>query len=49
LGTQVLIRTVLLSKMRSFSCAPWKTVRIFEEISGLFQDAHFSKMVRIFE
>jgi hypothetical protein len=32
-----------------FSCASWKKVRIFEEIFGLFQDAHFSKMVRIFE
>jgi hypothetical protein len=39
----------LLSKLRSFSCASWKRVRIFEEISGVFQDAHFSKMVRIFE
>jgi hypothetical protein len=24
-------------------------VRIFEEISGLFQDAHFSKVLRTFE
>jgi hypothetical protein len=24
-------------------------VRIFEQISGVFQDAHFSKTVRIFE
>jgi hypothetical protein len=35
--------------VRSFSCAPWKQVRIFEEILGLFQDAHFSKTLRIFE
>jgi hypothetical protein len=32
-----------------FSCAPWKRVRIFEEISGVFQDAHFRKVVRTFE
>jgi hypothetical protein len=32
-----------------FSCASWKTVRTFEGISGLFQDAHFWKSVRIFE
>jgi hypothetical protein len=35
--------------MRSFRCAPWKRVRIFEGISGIFQDAHFLKPVRIFE
>jgi hypothetical protein len=35
--------------MRSFWCAPWKRVRIFEGILGVFQDAHFSKPVRIFE
>jgi hypothetical protein len=35
--------------MRSFVCASWKKVRIFEGISGVFQDAHFSKEVRIFE
>jgi hypothetical protein len=35
--------------MRSFSCAPWKRVRIFEEISELFQDAHFRRMLRTFE
>jgi hypothetical protein len=35
--------------MRSFSCAPWKSVRIFEGIVGIFQDAHFSKTMRIFE
>jgi hypothetical protein len=32
-----------------FLCASWKRVRIFEEIIGIFQDAHFSKPVRIFE
>jgi hypothetical protein len=32
-----------------FSCAPWKSVRIFEGISGIFQDAHFQKMLPIFE
>jgi hypothetical protein len=32
-----------------FSCAPWKMVRIFEGIVGVFQDAHFSKRLRIFE
>jgi hypothetical protein len=35
--------------MRTFSCAPWKRVRTFEEISGDFQDAHFRKTVRLFE
>src|SRR5580698_4888270 len=35
--------------MRTFRCAPWKRVRIFEGISGLFQDAHFSKTLRTFE
>jgi len=35
--------------MRSFRCAPWKRLRIFEGILGIFQDAHFSKLVRIFE
>jgi hypothetical protein len=39
----------LLSKVRSFRCAPWKRVRIFEGIIGIFQDAHFSKTVRTFE
>jgi hypothetical protein len=43
------------AKVRTFSCAPWKRVRIFEEIVGVFQDAHFrkpcasSKGVRTFE
>src|SRR5580700_7218678 len=37
------------AKVRSFSCAPWKRVRIFEENIGIFQDAHFSNPVRIFE
>jgi hypothetical protein len=38
-----------------FSCAPWKSLRIFEENVGVFQDAHFrkrcasSKGVRTFE
>jgi hypothetical protein len=37
-----------------FSCAPWKRLRIFEGIVGIFQDAHFrkpcapSKQVRTF-
>jgi len=35
--------------MLTFWCAPWKRVRIFEGIVGIFQDAHFSKSVRIFE
>jgi hypothetical protein len=35
--------------LRSFRCASWKRVRIFEGISGIFQDAHFQKMVRIFD
>jgi hypothetical protein len=39
----------VLAKVRSFSCAPWKRVRIFEGIIEVFQDAHFSKRVRIFE
>ena len=37
------------AKVCAFLCAPWKRVRIFEEIIGLFQVAHFSKTVRIFE
>jgi hypothetical protein len=37
------------AKMRSFTCAPWKRLRIFEGIVGVFQDAHFRKIVRIFE
>jgi hypothetical protein len=37
------------SKMRTFRCAPWKRVRIFEGIIEVFQDAHSSKTVRIFE
>jgi hypothetical protein len=41
--------TVFLSKMRSFPCAPWKRVRIFERILGVFQDAHFRKSLRTFE
>ena len=32
-----------------FSCASWKRVRIFEGIVGVFQDAHFSNPVSIFE
>jgi hypothetical protein len=35
--------------VRSFPCASWKRLRIFEEILGIFQDAHFRKPVRIFE
>jgi hypothetical protein len=35
--------------VRSFRCAPWKGLRIFEENIGLFQDAHFRKLLRIFE
>jgi hypothetical protein len=35
--------------VRSFWCAPWQQVRIFEEIFGLFQDAHFRKLLRTFE
>jgi hypothetical protein len=42
-------RALFHSKMLSFRCASWKRVRIFEGISGVFQDAHFSKTVRIFE
>jgi hypothetical protein len=49
LGTRFSAVSDRLSKVRSFWCAPWKRVRIFEEISGVFQDAHFSKSVRIFE
>jgi hypothetical protein len=37
------------SKMLTFRCAPWKQVRTFEGILGVFQDAHFSKTVSIFE
>jgi hypothetical protein len=37
------------AKVRSFLCAPWKRLRIFEGIIGVFQDAHFRKPVRIFE
>jgi hypothetical protein len=46
---------LVFSKVLTFSCAPWKRVRIFEEIVGIFQDAHFrkpcasSKGVRTFE
>ncbi len=35
--------TALGRRLRSFRCAPWKTVRIFEGIVEVFQDAHFSK------
>jgi hypothetical protein len=42
-------RALCFSKVRSFSCAPWKRVRIFEGIVGVFQDAHFPKWLRIFE
>jgi hypothetical protein len=37
------------SNMLTFRCAPWKQVRTFEGILGVFQDAHFSKTVSIFE
>jgi hypothetical protein len=35
--------------MRSFRCAPCKRLSIFEEISGVFQDAHFPETVSTFE
>jgi hypothetical protein len=30
-------------------CAPWKRLRTFEEICGVFQDAHLVEGLRIFE
>jgi hypothetical protein len=36
------------AKVRSFACAPWKQVRIFEEIVGVLQDAHFPKGLRTY-
>ena len=37
------------AKVRSFACASWKWVRIFEGIFGVFQDAHLANMLRTFE